>query len=102
MTDYENEFKAVLGPLFDELSELTPASLTLDKMLTDLEKSKIRESMYMVQIPFSGSFALELAAALDHTVCGCLNCAEYLSDFATRFIVSLWDTILMSMEVEDE
>ncbi len=102
MSDNDYEFQAVLGPLFDELSALTPATMDMNTILTSAEKKKIGASMYMVQMPISGSYALELAQAMDGLAEGCESCAEGMIEFAARFVYGLWDTIMTQMEVEDE
>jgi hypothetical protein len=102
VSDSDHEFKAVLGPLFEELSALTPSTMNMDTILTSAEKKKISESMYAVQMPISGSFALELASAMDDLAEGCELCSEYMIEFAARFVYGLWDTIMMQMEIEDE
>ncbi len=102
VSDDDNEFEAVLGPLFDELSALTPATMNMNNILTEAEKQKIGSSMYMVQMPISGAYALELAHAMDDLADGCEVCAEYMLGFAARFVYGLWDTIMTQMEIEDE
>lgn len=100
--DGENEFRAVLGPLFEELSTLNPFSLTMDEILTEAEKKRIRLHTYMVQVPISGDYALDLAASVDHSSGGCIECDAFLTDFAIRFIIGLWETIMQSLEMGEE
>lgn len=101
--DDEQKFKEVLGPLFDELSKLDEDGLTISEILTNKEFEQIKATTYVMQMPISGETAVELATALEHWVTEqCKECSTHLNMFTVDFVISLWDTIMISLEVENE
>jgi hypothetical protein len=101
--DDEQKFKEVLGPLFDELSKLDEDGLTISEILTNKEFEQIKSTTYVMQMPISGETAVDLATSLEHWVTDeCKECSNHLNMFTMQFVISLWDTIIMSLEVEDE
>jgi hypothetical protein len=102
MDDYD-QFKEVLGPLFDEMSKLDVEGLTLKEILTNKEFKEIKATTYVMQMPISGETAVDLATSLEHWVTEeCSDCEDHLKMFTVQFVINLWDTIMMSLEIEDE
>jgi hypothetical protein len=101
--DDEQKFKEVLGPLFDELSKLDEEGLTIGEILTSKEFEQIKSTTYVMQMPISGETAVELATSLEHWVTEqCKECSTHMNMFTVELVISLWDTIMMSLDVEDE
>lgn len=101
--DEDERFKEVLGPLFDELSKLDNEGMTIREILASKELKQIENTTYVLQMPVGGKVALDLASALEHWVTEqCEECTEFLLMFTTQFVMNLWDTIMISLEEENE
>ena len=103
MDDEEQQFRDVLGPLFDELSELDIDDFAIDELLTSDEFKRISETTYVMQMPIQGKTAIDLATSIDHwTETQCQDCSDYLHMFTMQFAINLWQTILIDLEGDDE
>jgi len=101
--DDDDQFKEVLGPLFDELSKLDVEGLTIRDILASREFKRVENTTFVLQMPVSGKTALELASAVEHWAGEeCEECVSYLMTFTANLVVSLWDTIMLSLEIGDE
>ena len=102
MDEYE-QFREVLGPLFEEMSKLDDDGLSIREILTNKEFRQIKNTTYVLQMPVSGETAVELATSLEHWVTEkCKECEDYLRIFTVQFVINLWDTIMISLEEGDE
>lgn len=97
MTD---ELRSILGEeLFKELSALSEKisddDLQKVDVLTDEQVDRIANTVFMVQVPIGGTYALELMSALVHAhETDCDNCWTEMNWFTISFIASLMTTIL--------
>lgn len=95
-----DELRNILGDeLFDELSEMSKNisenSIYDAEVLSEAEIAKIVDTVYMVQVPMGGTFALELMAALLHAhETDCESCWAEMNLFTISFIATMITTML--------
>jgi len=103
-----DELRDILGnELFEELSDLSKNISENDienvDVLTEEQVEKIANTVFMVQVPMAGTFALELLASLIHAhETGCETCWAEMNWFTISFIGSLVTTMLEDIKGMDD
>ncbi len=99
-----DDLRNILGDeLFDELSELSKNlpenDLNRFDVLSEEQLDEIANTIFMVQAPMSGTFALQLIASLIHAhETGCETCWAEINMFTISFIGSIVSTMMEDLE----
>ena len=99
-----DDLRNILGDeLFDELSELSKNipenDLNRFDILSEEQLDEIANTIFMVQAPMSGSFALQLIASLIHAhEADCETCWAEINMFTISFIGSIVSTMMEDLE----
>jgi len=106
-----DELRDILGEeLFNELSSLSDefedpelsSIISLVEKITGKHIEEIENSIFSMQIPISGVFALELFSSLVHAYdTGCEICAAKVNLFAVSMIGTMIITIIDDVQGDD-
>jgi hypothetical protein len=99
-----DDLRNVLGDeLFDELSELSKNisenDLNRFDILSEDQLEELANTVFMVEVPMSGSFALQLIASLIHAhESDCETCWAEINMFTISLIGSIISTMMEDLE----
>lgn len=95
-TPSDEELKAVLGDLWEELTGETVSDAPQETL------QMILATTFLLEMPMAGVDIFDMTQTAIHAVQdGCEECTAYLFQWAINFIASAWEMVLIGIDANE-